>query len=466
MFFGKILGKHKSDASEYPLYRIILVGDANSHKADLLSSYTEGVALSSSIQVIATEPQTKVVPTPSGARVKLEMRVSGNDDCAEPVLPAFYEGADAVLMCYDFSQRSSYDNMMRNLHHIQARIDESILAIHIVGISFDIHDEQEVTRKEAHTFADDNNAKTSYCYLNSISSINKVFENVVLDIGRKKGIDYGKTPELPSKSPSPSPSPSTSPSPSLSLSPDAHHEAKKKKKKARRKSFFDKFRTSVEKPIIHDSTLTGKNTKYKYGSYSTQENSISYKVCVLGCEGVGKTSLVKRYMEGKYDGKCLESQREGEFVYRHVVELNDGVKVNLVMTNDTSELCKGLDKYVEHNCRNSHVVMLCYDITNRRTYECMSLCVRAIFESAREDVIVGLVGLKYDLKDSVEVSGDEGKRFAVSKGLFFRECSAKDNVGVNELLAKILYELHLRDSFDLPVSEKDANSVIPPSVLP
>lgn len=458
MFFDRFFGKRKDDEPECSLYNIVLVGDFDSHKFDLLNSFVGGTARSSGFQVIDTKPRTKEVVTPSGIKVNLKMAISGDNDSSEPILPSYYNNVHGILLCYKISQRSSFDSMIKDLRYIQSRIKDPAVVIHIIGISQDAHDKQIVTQNELHAFAEKHHAKSSFCYLDSIASINKVFETIVLDIGKKKGINYGSK---------------TDPSSSSSLRPEL-------KPVAPRKSFFDIFKSTNNEsnPPSDVKADDGANLSVKvddemmkewFGRFLRDENRIVYKLSIVGCEGVGKTSLVKRYKEDTYDGKRFADQKGDNFAYHREIPLDDGMKITLLMMNDSfkrHEDNTGMADYLDWNCKMAHAVIMCYDVTNRSSFVSIAENIGIPSKVTLRKAVRGLVGLKYDSKERVEVAGSEAKALADANGMFFRECSAKDGTGVSELFAKIIYELYVVDKFCLPVSEEDANYVEPLSVLP
>jgi small GTP-binding protein len=89
------------------------------------------------------------------------------------------------------------------------------------------------------------------------------------------------------------------------------------------------------------------------------------KVILIGSVGVGKTSLVNRFLYDKYDMEVIHTMTPAFFSTK--VVLQDGMNVELQIW-DTA----GQEKYLgisEMFYRDSDVALLCYDWENRSTIE-------------------------------------------------------------------------------------------------
>lgn len=74
--------------------------------------------------------------------------------------------------------------------------------------------------------------------------------------------------------------------------------------------------------------------------------------------------------------------------------------------------------------RGTSVFFICYDITNRKSFEKLDFWLKCIDENAYNNPIKILVGIKADLKEIRAVSVDEGKDYAEEHGMPFLECSS------------------------------------------
>lgn len=112
--------------------------------------------------------------------------------------------------------------------------------------------------------------------------------------------------------------------------------------------------------------------------------------------------------------------------------------------------------------RNSDGIIIVYDTTNRDSFEKVGDWMKTIdqYVSNEEPVPFILVGNKIDLDKERAVSTDEGKQLADSKNIPFFEASAKENIGVDEFMNRIITDVvngvtHNKKGVDLEEMRQD-----------
>jgi Ras-related protein Rab-11B len=148
----------------------------------------------------------------------------------------------------------------------------------------------------------------------------------------------------------------------------------------------------------------------------------------MGDTGVGKTSLVNRYIKNTFNEGVIPTIGV-EFACK-IVETKDKSKLK-VQIFDTA----GQEKYrsiVSNYCRKALGCLLVYDITNFNTYEVCKQFKDQIKQIAEPDCTFILVGNKSDLNDERKVDTNEAKNFAMDNEMYFIETSAKNNEKVHE----------------------------------
>lgn len=185
---------------------------------------------------------------------------------------------------------------------------------------------------------------------------------------------------------------------------------------------------------------------YGIGLYCNKFNMISdsksisylYKIVLVGEVGVGKTSLLARYIKGVYLPKP-ESTIGVEFSTR-TVQLSNGATVKAQIW-DTA----GQERYraiTSAHYRRAVGALLVYDLTNYPTFTAAKQWVNNLRENAEPEIIIMLVGNKQDITESNamlrKVSYDEGKEFAAGNGLLFCEASAASAYKVKEAFEELL----------------------------
>ena len=76
-------------------------------------------------------------------------------------------------------------------------------------------------------------------------------------------------------------------------------------------------------------------------------------------------------------------------------------------------------------------IVIVADLTNKRTFENINIWLKNI-KNKFDNPCVVLFGNKADLKDKIEITSEEAKKYAEKNGLIYFETSAKTKQGINE----------------------------------
>ena len=173
-----------------------------------------------------------------------------------------------------------------------------------------------------------------------------------------------------------------------------------------------------------------------------QKTKNSIKVVLLGESGVGKTCLIKTYIDKKFE----ETMSTISYEY-FKKEVKRGLTTYNIHMWDTAgqERFRSLSKIF---IKDSQIVLFVYDITNRKSFENISFWVNYVEDLLGKDIVLGLVGNKIDLFDKVEddtliVNNEEGQKYADQIGALFRETSAKESPEEFESYINELIDLFL-----------------------
>ena len=173
-----------------------------------------------------------------------------------------------------------------------------------------------------------------------------------------------------------------------------------------------------------------------------QNNKNVIKVVLLGESGVGKTCLIRAYIDKKF------VQTFSTINYEYFKkEVKRGQTAYNIHVWDTAgqERFRSLSKIF---IKDSQIVLFVYDIVNRKSFENISFWVNYVEDLLGKDIVLGLVGNKIDLFDKVEddtliVNNEEGQKYADQIGALFRETSAKESPEEFESYINELIDLFL-----------------------
>ena len=176
------------------------------------------------------------------------------------------------------------------------------------------------------------------------------------------------------------------------------------------------------------------------------------KIILLGDTGVGKSSIIKRYYENTFD-ELLTTTFVSSYLEKTIKIKGQKAKLEIWDTAGQEEFRSITKLFV----KNSKVIILVYDVTNRPSFECLNYWYDYIEKEIGKEVILGLAGNKTDLvfEDGFgeEVSLEEGKAYAEKINANFSLVSAKESG--KEI--SDLFEQCVARYLDLNISDEDSN---------
>lgn len=188
--------------------------------------------------------------------------------------------------------------------------------------------------------------------------------------------------------------------------------------------------------------------------------SVQIKVCLLGSSGVGKSSLLKRFVVNEFE------ENEQTTLGAAYQDKNFEYKGNTYKFQiwDTA----GQEKYAplaQMYYRDAKVAILVYDITSKDSYATLKEWHRELCDKGPKDLITCVVGNKCDLEDKEEVDSNTARNYAKSIDGLFGLTSAKENRGVNELFMKIC-DVYEKTAVDSSQVTRPKGNTLDPSAKP
>ena len=156
--------------------------------------------------------------------------------------------------------------------------------------------------------------------------------------------------------------------------------------------------------------------------------NLLFKVVIFGDGGVGKTTLIDRYLSGTFD----ENKRLTIGVEFHIKRLEiDNFRVTLQLWDFAGE-----DRFrmlLPNYVRGSSGGIFMYDITRYSSLKNMDPWLECIKTRGR-DISLIMVGSKLDLNEDRSVPTEVAKEIATQNGFFeYAECSSKTGQFVEEI---------------------------------
>ncbi|XP_063278529.1 GTP-binding protein Di-Ras2 [Prinia subflava] len=179
------------------------------------------------------------------------------------------------------------------------------------------------------------------------------------------------------------------------------------------------------------------------------EQSNDYRVVVFGAGGVGKSSLVLRFVKGTFRESYIPTIED---TYRQVISCDKSICTLQITDTTGSHQFPAMQRL---SISKGHAFILVYSITSRQSLEELKPIYEQIcqIKGDIENIPIMLVGNKNDENQNREVENSEGEAMAKKWKCAFMETSAKTNHNVKELFQELL-NLEKRRTVSLQIDGK------------
>lgn len=196
---------------------------------------------------------------------------------------------------------------------------------------------------------------------------------------------------------------------------------------------------------------------------SKSQDSHFIKISILGGEGVGKTSLIKRFCEDKFSDTHIATVSK-DFAIK---SLKESEKTFQLQIWDTEYNYK-LDNIAASKLCDTHAFVVVYDVTQESTYDYALKLIDNLIKNENQckNSLILLVGNKCDMVSETEVLYETAFKAANKLGVIFLECSAKkgENVfsifdSIVKITAKEIEEKNNKKTNQLIDDKKDLKNI-------
>ena len=181
-----------------------------------------------------------------------------------------------------------------------------------------------------------------------------------------------------------------------------------------------------------------------------EKTDLTIKIVLVGESSVGKTNLLLRYSENRFD---QESKATIGMDFVSVNRTSMGQKVKAQFW-DTA----GQEKYKALSAsyyKITNGVILVYDVSRRESFNRVVSWLNDLTMNAPRGVQKMLIGNKIDTER--EVSTEEGRKFAKDNNMFFFETSAKTN---HDQCVNVAFDIVVEECVKELVAQNEKNKSI------
>ena len=175
----------------------------------------------------------------------------------------------------------------------------------------------------------------------------------------------------------------------------------------------------------------------------SSESSKTFKILTIGESGVGKTCILRRFVENK-------------FLKNHLATIGIDFKTKTLNINNQEIKLKIWDTAGQERFRNittqyykgADGIVLIYDVTDDASYEKIRDWMEQILSTTkREDIGLVLLGNKCDMEPRA-VTEEQGNKMAEELKVSYFETSALTGQGINEAFNELTRDIMKRKGVD------------------
>ena len=161
-----------------------------------------------------------------------------------------------------------------------------------------------------------------------------------------------------------------------------------------------------------------------------------FKFIIIGDTSVGKSCLLKRFIDGTYYG-AHDTTIGVEFGSKFIKLNNKDIKLKLWDTAG-QETFKSITRSYYRGCAG---VILMYDITQRQTFNNITSWLNDIRPYIDKTIPIMLIGNKTDMNHKRQVERSDGEEFANLHNSLFTELSIKTQMNVDRVFYMLAEDL-------------------------
>ncbi|TKR96831.1 hypothetical protein L596_010793 [Steinernema carpocapsae] len=133
------------------LYKLLLIGDSAVGKTSLLLRFSDDLFTPVLGATIGIDFKIKTIEM-GGQKVKLQIWDTAGQERFETITTSYYRGSDGILLVYDITNPTSFQNVEKWLRYIQQYADDQVEKV-LVGNKCDLVDMRNVSKERGQEIA-------------------------------------------------------------------------------------------------------------------------------------------------------------------------------------------------------------------------------------------------------------------------------------------------------------------------
>ena len=162
---------------------------------------------------------------------------------------------------------------------------------------------------------------------------------------------------------------------------------------------------------------------------------IVLKLLLLGDTQVGKTSIITKYVEDKFEESALSTVGVD---YKFKIMTHKNLKIKLQIWDTSGE--ERFRSIAKNFYRNTEALFIVFDLTNKKTFDNVKNWISEAKEH-NQDIKMIIIGNKSDLKEKIVIKKETAQKLANENKIKYFETSAKDGTNIKESFTALIDSL-------------------------